>query len=341
MTTGRTGSDYLNACLDNIKGPMTFCGKFGYHEFFENSYHKVDKIKVINLFLKKYKYLFQYNKIEKIDTKVNIKKFKNLFLKISQDSKINRKNFLINLYKAYHLTLNRKIKDAKVLIHHSHGVLETKKFLRDFPNSNIMITIRDPRANLKSGLINWFSYDSKRKSLKHTFRYMYRIRQDLKFANSKENKKIYIKLEEAGTKKTKIKICKFLNINYQKNINFATIANRTWKGDSLSKVHSKKGEFIKSVRYNDWKVFFKKSDLLLLDFLYQDYKVFGYKIRKFYFSECFKIFFKNFFLLSFEKKVLKKRINNLENYFYFITRVLYFLLIIFKLDFLLKNKFYN
>ena len=34
MTTGRTGSDYLQACLDNVKGVMTFCGKFEYHNFF-------------------------------------------------------------------------------------------------------------------------------------------------------------------------------------------------------------------------------------------------------------------------------------------------------------------
>ena len=34
MTTGRTGSDYLNACLDEVSGVMTFCGKFSYHIFF-------------------------------------------------------------------------------------------------------------------------------------------------------------------------------------------------------------------------------------------------------------------------------------------------------------------
>ena len=35
VTTGRTGSDYLNCCLDNLRGVMTFCGKFNYHQFFE------------------------------------------------------------------------------------------------------------------------------------------------------------------------------------------------------------------------------------------------------------------------------------------------------------------
>ena len=39
VTTGRTGSDYLNCCLDNLEGLITFCGKFNYHQFFENQYH--------------------------------------------------------------------------------------------------------------------------------------------------------------------------------------------------------------------------------------------------------------------------------------------------------------
>ena len=34
FTTGRTGSDYLNSCLDNVKNVMTFSGYFVYYEFF-------------------------------------------------------------------------------------------------------------------------------------------------------------------------------------------------------------------------------------------------------------------------------------------------------------------
>jgi len=40
MTTGRTGSDYLQACLDNVNGVMTFSGKFSYHNLFNGSEEK-------------------------------------------------------------------------------------------------------------------------------------------------------------------------------------------------------------------------------------------------------------------------------------------------------------
>ena len=55
VTTGRTGSDYLNCCLDNVEGIMTFFGKFNYHQFFENAQHQVD-IKIFH-FQTKYSYL--------------------------------------------------------------------------------------------------------------------------------------------------------------------------------------------------------------------------------------------------------------------------------------------
>ena len=277
VTTGRTGSDYLNSCLDNVEGIMTFCGKFNYHQFFENAQHKVDKKILINRFIKKYKYLFSYNKEENINTKINLKKFKNNFIKFSKNKKINRKDFLIILYKAYHLTLGRSFKNIKFLVHHSHGINETNKALEDFPKSKLLITIRNPLANLKSGLSNWFKYDKKRISMDHVFIYIYRIRQDILYLQKIKNKKIFIKLEEANLLKIKKKICKFLNIKLQKNIYKATLAGRIWKGDRLSIDRSKKGEYIKKVSNNDWKNYFSPREILLLSLIYKDYKKFGYK----------------------------------------------------------------
>ena len=36
ITTGRTGSDFLQHCLDGINGLIVFSDKFEYHQFFEN-----------------------------------------------------------------------------------------------------------------------------------------------------------------------------------------------------------------------------------------------------------------------------------------------------------------
>ena len=36
ITTGRTGSDFLQHCLDGVNGLIVFSDKFDYHQFFEN-----------------------------------------------------------------------------------------------------------------------------------------------------------------------------------------------------------------------------------------------------------------------------------------------------------------
>jgi len=40
LTTGRTGSDYLNYCLDGLNNVITFSGKFKIDDFFSNKFEK-------------------------------------------------------------------------------------------------------------------------------------------------------------------------------------------------------------------------------------------------------------------------------------------------------------
>ena len=343
MTTGRTGSDYLHACLDDINGVMTLCGKFDYHQFFNGPSDKIDKEKLIDLFLKKYHYLFSYNEIEDIDTNVDIKSLKENFLRITPALSINRKDFLLNLFKSYHITLNRKIENVKVLVHHTHGIEETSKFLMDFPDSKMLITIRDPRANLKSGLVNWFDYDQEKIHMSHIFVYLKRIREDLKFALKKNNnKKLFVKLEEANDKETKRKINDFLGINYDEKIMTATLASKIWAGDRLSKTKSKDGAFNESVKDNQWEKFFTYKEKLLLNQLYKDYKRFDYNIVNLNWKEKLQIFTLVFFPMSFEKLAFKSRGNDffrkISNYKYFFKRIIYLLLVIFKCDMFIKHK---
>ena len=210
-----------------------------------------------------------------------------------------------------------------------------------------MITIRDPRANLKSGIINWQDYSSSFISIEHSYFYLKRIREDLKFLlNNVKNDKLFIKLEEANDYKTKKKITDFLEIKYDKKIYVATIASRIWKGDALSKVKATKGEFIQSVVDNKWKYFFNNKDILLLNEIYNDYKKFGYEISSSAWPNKIALFFYIFLPMTFEKKTFESIKNNkfsykISNYISFIKRVVYFLLILLKLDKLVPNKRYN
>jgi len=209
MTTGRTGSDYLNGCLDNVKNLMVFSGKFDYQIFFSSNKHLIDKEIIIFKFLKKYRHLLKENKIENLKLNIKIQNFRKIFLNISPP-KMNRKTFLIKLFETYHLTLNRKLNNLNTIIYHTHNKDLTKKFLNDFPNSKILATIRDPRANLMSGLKNWFHYDHRRIHMEHIWIYLRRIRDDLKFLNSIKNKKFFVKLENMEKISYKSKILKFL-----------------------------------------------------------------------------------------------------------------------------------
>tara|TARA_B100000029_G_scaffold336871_1_gene329013 strand:- start:219 stop:1271 length:1053 start_codon:yes stop_codon:yes gene_type:complete len=341
VTTGRTGSDYLHHCLEGLKGLIVFSDKFDYQQFFKDRNHLRDPNKLLMSFLKKYSYLFSQIEIENIKINLSIGKFKKNFNKLSGTKKINQREFLVLLYKSYHLTAGRKLKNAKAIIHHSHGLIETKKVLKDFPKAKILVTIRNPLSNLRAGLINWFKYDKSRINMKHVFDYIYRIRQDLKFLIKLKNKKMFVKLEEANSRRIKKKICNFLSIKFQNNIFKATTLGIPWIGDKLSPRLAKKGQYLKPEGEEEYSKFYTSKEIKLLSFIFRDYNIFGYKLKSFeYLNEL--IFFLNIpFLLSFEKDVFSykhKKSLLLLNIKYYIYRLVFFLVIFFKLEFLIKNK---
>ncbi len=334
MTTGRTGSDYLAGCLDGVKNVMTFSGKFNHQIFFKDNRQKIKKEILVSKFIAENKKLFTYNKIENLRLNINLKKFKINFLKISND-KLSRSEFFIKLYEAYHLTLNRKISKLNIIVHHSHGRINTSNFLKDFPNSKILVTIRDPRANLKSGLMNWFKFDPKRKNMMHIYMYLRRIRDDLNFILKKNNRKKFIKLEEMGDKKIKYKILKFLGTKYDKKINISTFANKPWGGDKLSTYKNTHGLFNKKIIYNGWREFFTKDEIILLNFMYSNYRQF-YKIEQISSLKKIYLFFRVMFPFKFETLTIsnqgfftKKAIVNLM---FYLKRIVYIQLLILNID---------
>lgn len=341
VTTGRTGSDYLHHCLEGLKGLIVFSDKFDYQQFFKDRNHLRDPYKLLTSFLKKYSYLFSKIEIENIKINLSIDKFKKNFKKLSGTKKINQKEFLILLYKSYHITAGRNLNNIKAIVHHSHGLRETIKVLRDFPKAKILVTIRNPLSNLRSGLINWFKYDKSRINMKHVFNYIYRIRQDLKFLIKLKNKKMFIKIEEVNSKRIKKKICNFLGIKFQKNIFKATTLGRPWIGDKLSTRLAKKGQYLKPEGEEQHSKFYTSREIKFLGFVFRDYKIFGYKLKNFEYLNQLMFFLNIPFLLSFEKYVFNykhKKSFFLLNVKYFIYRLVFFLIILFKLEFLIKNK---
>ena len=333
LTTGRTGSDFLQGCLDGMPGVITFSGQIPFYTFLKDNKTKEffaenNSKKLIRHFVKKHPDLFFKDKLENKVINLNLKKFYRIYEVLSKQMDLNRKNFFINIYLSYHLTLNRKILKKNTIVHHSHSVEETKYFCKDFDNTKILATIRHPFQNLKSGIINWIKYDIKKNNFQHFYLYIRRIREDLIFALKK--KPLFVKLEELHLKNTKKKICKFLNINYSPKIHTSTFASKPWKSDKLSSFNSKNGKFSKSVLRENWKSFFSKNDEKILSFLYKDYIKFGYNIKKTNYLDKILIILLMFLPLNYERKNLINILfsNSIflipKNIYYYFRRIAYY-----------------
>lgn len=334
LTTGRTGSDFLQGCLDGMTGVITFSGEIPFYAFLKDKktkefFQEKNSKKLIKHFVKKHPNLFFKDKLENKVINLNIKKFYRIFDELSNEIDFNRKNFFINIYLSYHLTLNRKIFKKNIIVHHSHSVEETEYFCKDFDKTKVLVTLRHPFQNLKSGIINWIKYDIRKNNFHHFYLYVRRIREDLIFALKK--KSFFVKLEEMHLKKTKKKICKFLNINYTSKIHTATFANKPWKSDKLSSFNSKNGIFNKNVLRENWKSFFSKNDEIILSYLYRDYVKFNYNIKKTSYSDKFLIIILMFLPLNYERKNLISILfsNSIflipKNIYYYFRRIAYYL----------------
>ena len=335
LTTGRTGSDFLHGCLDNVPGILTFSGSIFYYNFCKKLKKKFEEYspeEMLNFFIEENKYLFFKDEIENKEINLNLSLLKKNFLELFHNNTFNKINFLVALYLSYHLTLSRKIEDIKIMVHHSHSVEETKRFLEDFKSAKLLTTIRDPRATLKSGIINWISYDNNRENEGHFYEYIKRIREDLKFSK-KINEKFYVKLEEANDIDLKKKLTNFLKINFHENILNATFAGKTWSGDKLSNFKADKGRYNPNVKKNNWESFFTIFDKKILNFLYYNYKNFGYSFKKLTPLSFCLFFFMAPLPLSFEKKCfrlkyyLNKNIltkHKILNFYFYFKRVIYF-----------------
>lgn len=334
LTTGRTGSDFLQGCLDGVPGIITFSGEVPFYKFLEKvEFDNILKKKKYNLlitqFIKNNKNLFYQDNIENKKINLNLKKFKLFFLKLSKNCKMNKKIFFKNLYLSYHLTLNRKIYQTNLILHHAHNPIETEKFMKDFDNSKLLVTIRNPFHNLKSGISNWVRYDKKKKNFEHFYLYVRRIREDLDYALTKK-KVFFVKLEDMGKKSFKKSILKFLNINYSKLVNISTFAGKPWRSDKLSRFKRRDGLFDRSVLQENWDKYYFKKDLLILRYLYSKYKIFGYNVKNLNIIE--KLILPLLFLLpmKFEIRMIgsifsqNSKKSFLFNIYYYCRKIIYF-----------------
>ena len=282
LTTGRTGSDFLQSLLDSHPQVLTFNGHIQIHLFWRQSIcvasNNFDLNDVLDEFIRKHieKFKSKYDYTERKDQMgvnydesidIDTTKFKRHCIDLIDRDEINSRNFLIAVYGAYSLCLDQSLREKTILVHHLHKHDELPHFLSDFPESKIISMTRDPRSNYLSGFLNWKKFNPNLMDAKHHLFYLGRIFNDSTVLSVLGNEYIVIRIEDLGDEFVLKKLCNWLEIVYHPSLKVSSFGGIVWNADRLTR-HRRTGTgFCKDLLNNEWETILTKTDRYLFNFL--------------------------------------------------------------------------
>lgn len=280
MPTGRTGSDYLQALFENHSEIMTFNGHFLVYEgFFDQSLTMTGDplcpTHIADEFIGKmlYKLISKYDVQEGKDMlgqsknqhfEIDTQLFKEHFIKLLDFLPMDSRGILLSIYGAYHLCLGRSIGEVKILLHHPHLEYDARRFIKDFPQSKILYTVRDTRASLYSQIENFQRYYPDTNDCESHF--VESLKMNLAGPNllcDLELDSFAVRLEDLPRQETVRNLTQWLGIQYQDSLLTPTWAGLIWNGDRLSsRVPSDAWSATRTT--NNWKSELSKRDQWML-----------------------------------------------------------------------------
>lgn len=296
ITTGRTGTDFLQSLLDSHPQVLMFNGHIQFHLFWRSSRcvaaspmhaddfldefigHYIERFKS-HYDLEERKNALGVNADQSID--INLHEFKQHALKLLDGRELNSKNTMVAIYAAYAACLGQNLEEKILFFHHQHNVEWIQGYLNDFPDSKIICMTRDPRANFVSGVENWRTYDPSRDHARHLYVYIKRILTDACVLDRFSNPYIVVKLEDLGNEVILQKLCQWMGIEYHVCMKSSTWAGLQWHGDRLSKGRTKAKGFDGQLLKNLWERKLSVSDRYVLNFImFYRLKHYGYSYKE-------------------------------------------------------------
>ena len=270
VTTGRTGSDFLQSLLDSHPQIATFNGHFlVYSEFFLNAAtFSVDNPSISDVadeFIGRYIYklVSRYDIQEAkdclgFDSKqsfdLNTFEFKNHLMGLMDGIKINSRNFLLAVYGAYQLCLGQKIDQLLIIVHHPHLDHEFRLFLNDFPSTRVIFTTRDPRANFFSLVDNFKSYSQANDNQAHIYTCLKMVLQESEIADEFNLQYTTTRLEDLPREDVIRDLALWLGVEYKESMVRSTWAGLDWHGDRVSKKKFSATGWSKNRTQNGWQL---------------------------------------------------------------------------------------
>jgi len=285
----RAGTDLFQSLLDNHIQVSQLPGSFYVDEFLKKIKKTSKSDEIANQFIKDYEEYFdsRLNITERHDSlgltksefyQVDKNEFKNQFVDLSKNTKLEKRNIIINLHLAYSTASGEDIKKKKIIILQIHHFFRMNSILDlDF---DIICSIRDPIASHSSYVKNLATFNNKSID---PWQFYYHIERNLShlIKLSKLNKNInVIKLERLHRNNVEVmkNFCKMFEISYHDSLTISTFHGKLWWGDKVSKNYLSgiNKKFENKIEYNA----FYKSDIELFEHLLENYiKFYKYSFR--------------------------------------------------------------
>ena len=282
VTTGRTGTCYLQSLLDSHPEILTFNGPLLYDSFWKSSAcvsaGKFDVGDFIDEFIGEHignlksRYDLRDGKDQlgndrKQSLDIHLREFRNEFMKLLEGREVDSRNSLLAIYGAYALCLGQEIEDKKLFFHHAHNFEELLIYLQDFPNSKIICMTRDPRANFVSCVEHWRKFDPATDFGWNVFFHIRRILRDATPLEAYDNECLVIRVEDLGSEHSLRQLSNWLTISYDDILTRSTWGGLAWHGDRISERGVKDSGLSRDILRNKWEEKLSVTDKFVLAFI--------------------------------------------------------------------------
>ncbi len=321
VTTGRTGSDFLQSLLDSHPQVATFNGHFAvYSEFFSQSTclraGSVSSRDLVDEFVGKYIYklVSRYDIQESKDRlgadcnqsfSLDTDEFRHHVIGLLGDKPATTRAFLLAVYGAYSLCLGQDLEAKRIIFHHPHLIYELRLFLADFPNSSVIFTTRDPRANFVSHVEHFRHYYQESDNEQHLYGCLQMMLEDSSPGKLLGLRYTAVRLEDLPKESTLLALSNWLGIDYSETLLHSTWAGLDWHGDRLSKrIFDSKGWSEKRTE-NGWVNRLGKLEHYIFNFIMQSrLRHYGYPCRKASWIDLIAVFLLIPFPMKYERRFL-------------------------------------
>lgn len=352
LTTGRTGTDFLQSLLDSHPDVLTFNGALFFHDFWNSSLcvgaGTFDIRDLVEEFIGKHieRLKSRYDAIDGKDRlgenynqsiNIDLDRFKSEIVRLINSKEVSSRNFMLAVYGAYSLCLGQDLSKKKILFHHIHHAEKLDDFLKDFPDSKIISMTRDPRANFVSGVEHWRKYQPATDQGAHLYYYINRILKDAVPLGKYGNRYIVIRIEDLGNDNLLKQLSNWLGISYDECMKKSTWGGLIWHGDRLSEKKKKEIGWSKDILDNNWEKKLSNMDKYVLNYImFYRLKYYNYPYKRIGFLDSIIVLFLIFFPLSYEVRFFsivymrdcfrKKEWGKVAfNFLFYLRRILLFL----------------